>query len=414
MRRALVVARRGDPSPGPRVGAVLARGAELVSVGYQRRHDAPHAALHALERAGARARGATLYLTSGLERPAAGATSAAQKVRDVLEALAAAGVVRIVVGCAAPQVRAGHGNAHRRIGGARPPVVQLGSPELSVRAEELVADFRKFQQHGLPFVTLKAAVTLDGRTAARSGESKWITGPEARREAHRLRVESDAVLVGVGTVLADDPELTVRAVRGRNPLRVVLDTRLRTPLGAKLVTSAPHVPTLILHAKSTDPAVARRAAKLRAHGVELAAVRGGQRARSARRGRPGRAGHSPSLDIESALRELARRGVVRLLVEGGAHVHAALIDAGLADRAAVFVAPRILADMHAVPMVASTTARSLQSAFVLEHLERRWCGRDVLFEGALRPADALSGGRSQARHGRRSSSTTGPEETTKV
>jgi diaminohydroxyphosphoribosylaminopyrimidine deaminase/5-amino-6-(5-phosphoribosylamino)uracil reductase len=183
-------------------------------------------------------------------------------------------------------------------------------------------------------------------------------------------------------------------------LRVVLDTRLRTPLGAKLVASAMRVPTLIFHAQSTERAVVGRVAKLRASGVQLAAVR---------RARGGR-----GLDIESVLRELARRGVVRLLVEGGAHVHAALLDAGLADRAAIFVAPRILADTQAVPMVASAKARSLQSAFVLAQLERRWCGQDVLFQGALQLADARPESRRQTRHTRRSSSTTGPREPTKV
>jgi diaminohydroxyphosphoribosylaminopyrimidine deaminase/5-amino-6-(5-phosphoribosylamino)uracil reductase len=374
------------------VGAVLARASELISVGYQRRPDAPHAALHALELAGARAQGTTLYLTSGL---------AGRAAVPVLSALATAGVVRIVVGCAAPGVRGRSGRA----GVANLPVDQIRAPELVARAEQLVADFRKVQRQGLPFVTLKAAVTLDGMTAARSGESKWITGPEARREAHRLRVESDAVLVGVGTVLADDPELTVRAVRGRSPMRVVLDTRLRTPLGAKLVTSAARVPTLILHGRAADPA---RAAQLRASGVQLAAL---PRARA-----------GGGIDIEASLRELARRGVVRLLVEGGAHVHAALLDAGLADRAAIFVAPRILADVHAIPMVASETARSLPGAFVLEQLERRWCGQDVLFQGALQQGAARGGRassamtpRSKSRGTPRSKSGgTGPKEPTKL
>ncbi|MET0390642.1 MAG: bifunctional diaminohydroxyphosphoribosylaminopyrimidine deaminase/5-amino-6-(5-phosphoribosylamino)uracil reductase RibD [Polyangiales bacterium] len=225
---------------------------------------------------------------------------------------------------------------------------------------------RKVEREGLPFVTLKAAVTLDGRTAARSGESKWITGPEARKEAHRLRVLHDAILVGVGTVLADDPELTVRAVRGKSPLRVVLDSRLRTPLTAKLVTGAAQVPTLILHARSA-PAV--RVTKLRAAGVQLASVR---------RGRGG-----VGLDIEAALRELARRGVVQVLVEGGAHIHAALLDAGLVDHAAVFVAPKILGDASAFPLASGRSARSLPNAFELAALRVSRCGNDVLFRGDI-------------------------------
>ena len=186
-----------------------------------------------------------------------------------------------------------------------------------------------------------------------------------------MRAASDAVLVGVGTVLADDPELTVRAVRGRDPLRVVLDSQLRTPVSAKLVKTARQAPTLILHSPG---APVQRAKKLRALGVELVAVR------NARRGR--------GLDPEAALRALAARGVVRLLVEGGAQVHAALLEAGLVDQAAVFVAPSFLGDMQAIPMVAGSSARSLQDAFVLVQPEIVRLGDDVLFRGAVQTGHA--------------------------
>jgi diaminohydroxyphosphoribosylaminopyrimidine deaminase/5-amino-6-(5-phosphoribosylamino)uracil reductase len=224
---------------------------------------------------------------------------------------------------------------------------------------------RKHKQHGLPFVTLKAAVTLDGRTAARSGESKWITGAAARKEAHRMRAQSDAVLVGVGTVLADDPELTVRGVRGKNPVRVVLDSRLRSPLAAKVVRSAAETRTIIVHAHG---APVQRAKRLAALGVELIAVR-------KKRG---------GLDPTAALRALADRGIQRLLVEGGAQVHASLLAAGLVDVAAIFVAPVFLGDMQAIPMVAGTSARTLPDAFVLEQPEIVRLGDDVLFRGLLR------------------------------
>jgi diaminohydroxyphosphoribosylaminopyrimidine deaminase/5-amino-6-(5-phosphoribosylamino)uracil reductase len=200
--------------------------------------------------------------------------------------------------------------------------------------------------------------------------------------------------------LADDPELTVRAVRGRDPLRVVLDSRLRTPMHAKLVTSATSIPTLILHAKSAN---ARRAAQLRAAGVQLAAV---PETASRRRGQSRRKGQH-SLDVEAVLRELAKRGVVRLLVEGGAQVHAALLDAGLVDRAAVFVAPRILGDMQATPLAASQVSRTLAAAFTLRDPEIVRCGNDVLFRGDL-------SGIESAQPTRRSASKAGPRQTTKV
>ncbi|MEY4514968.1 MAG: hypothetical protein RLZZ450_7090, partial [Pseudomonadota bacterium] len=375
LKRALAAALKGDPSPAPRIGAVVVRGEERVSVGQQAHADAPHAALMALARAGTRARGATLYVT--LEPCGSPCT----------EAIIASGVARVVVGCKDPRPHVR--SSYRRL---QARGIHVVSGVLEAAAQQLLADFCKFQTQGLPLVTLKAAVTLDGRTAARSGESKWITGPIARKYAHRMRAESDAVLVGVGTVLADDPELTVRAVRGRDPLRVVLDSQLRTPMHAKLVTTAQHIPTLILHAKSAN---AERAAQLRAAGVQLVAVR-----QSATRG-PGK--RTRSLDVEAALRELARRGVVRLLVEGGAQVHAALLDAGLVDRAAVFVAPRILGDMQAIPLVASQTPRTLAAAFTLPNPEIVRCGNDVLFRGDL-------SGIESAQPTRRSASKAGPRQ----
>ena len=359
MARALRAASSGDPSPNPRVGAVVARGSELISVGFHPRCGGPHAEIVALRKAGARARGATLYVT--LEP-----CNHYGRTPPCTEAIIAAGVKRVVVGAHDPLPHKRGAYARLRKHGI---VVDHGV--LSDRAEHLIDDFRKYRMQGLPYVTLKAAVTLDGRTAARSGESKWITGAEARAEAHRMRAQADAVLVGVGTVLADDPELNVRAVRGRDPVRVVLDSQLRTPGSAKLVRTANQIPTVILHAHG---APVQRAAKLRSQGVELVAVP------KARRG--------AGLDPRAALRALAQRGIVRLLVEGGAHVHAALLAAGLVDAAAVFVAPLFLGDMQAIPMVAGSAARSLQDAFVLVQPEIVRLGDDVLFRGSVRSGRA--------------------------
>ena len=355
MARALRAAQSGDPSPNPHVGAVVARGSELISVGFHPRCGGPHAETVALRRAGEKARGATLYVT--LEP-----CNHFGRTPPCVDAIIAAGIQRVVVGAADPLPHKRGGYARLRRAG-----IEVAHGVLGERAERAIDDFRKHRLQGLPFVTLKAAVTLDGRTAARSGESKWITGAAARAEVHKMRARSDAVLVGVGTVLADDPELTVRAVRGRDPMRVVLDSQLRTPTRAKLVRSANQVRTLIVHAHG---APVQRAAKLRAQGVELIAVARSRRA-------------SAGLDPTAALRALAERGIVRLLVEGGAHIHAALLEAGLVDSAAVFVAPRVLGDMQAIPMVAGTAARRLQDAFVLVQPEIVRLGDDVLFRGPV-------------------------------
>jgi diaminohydroxyphosphoribosylaminopyrimidine deaminase/5-amino-6-(5-phosphoribosylamino)uracil reductase len=343
MRRALSAAQGGSPGPQPRAAVLIARGEDVVARA-RRDRDAPHPELLALRRAGARARGATLY--AKLEPCAACA-----------EAIIAAGVRAVTIGCS----ERGAGKRKLRAAG-----VTVRDGVLQPSAAALNADYAKFRARGLPYVTLKSAVTLDGRTAARSGESRWITGPESRREVHRMRAGSDAVLVGVGTVLADDPELTVRDVRGKNPLRVVLDSQLRTPPDAKLVQGARLTRTLILHAKANP----RRAAKLMAAGVELVEVAAAESGRG--------------VALREALRALAQRDVVRLLVEGGARVHAGLLEAELVDRAAVFVAPRILGDAQGYPLAAGTLAQSLAAACVIEQPEIVRLGDDVLVRGPVR------------------------------
>lgn len=215
-----------------------------------------------------------------------------------------------------------------------------------------------------PQVTLKAAVTLDGKMAGRTGDSKWITGEKARREAHRLRARHDAVLVGVGTVLADDPQLTVRHVRGRDPLRVVLDSALRTPPGCKLLEGSSPAATWIFHGHRASKA--RRHA-LQRRGAQLFAVRKAER----------------GLDLHQVLRTLAERGVTSILVEGGPRVHGACLDAGLADRATVFVAPRILGDARGKSFAEGRGTPKIADAWRIEAPKVRRLGVDVMICGTL-------------------------------
>lgn len=359
MALALTVGARGRPSPNPHVGAVIVRDGVVLATGYHHRAGQAHAEIDALQKLGHRAEGATLYVTM---EPC----NHHGRTGPCSEAVLQAGIVRVVMGCA--DRIPGHDGGAARL---RAAGVEVVADVLNEQAEALVEDFYKHALTGLPFVTLKAAVTLDGRMASRSGDSKWVTGERARRYVHRMRDRSDAVMVGVGTVLADDPALTVRLAPGKDPLRVIVDSRLLTPLDSQVATGARDVPTLIFHGASYDH---DKANVLRQQGVELWQVGEGE----------------SGLDLFAVMRELGRRGVVRLLVEGGPTLHGALLDAGLVDRAAVFVAPRILADAAAMPLAIAKPKLHMSEALSIVSPTVRRFGDDVLFEGPLQKPGGLA------------------------
>lgn len=352
MALALRIGERGRTSPNPHVGAVIARDGVVIATGYHHRAGEAHAEIDALEKLGGKAEGATLYVT--LEP-----CNHIGRTGPCSEAVVASGVWRVVIGC--EDRIPGHGGGADRLRAAGIEV------EVGVRraeAEALVADFYKRALLGLPYVTLKAAVTLDGRTATSSGDSRWITGEAARKHVHRMRDRSDAVMVGVKTVLADDPELNVRHIKGRDPIRVVLDSDLRIPESARLLSLVSSAPTWVFHAH--DAPHDRREALLRRGAVLFPSARGER-----------------GLDLPEVLRELARRDVMRLLVEGGPTLHGALLDAGLVDRAAVFVAPRLLGDPAAFPLSIGRPRERMLEALALRNVTRRSFGEDTLIEGAL-------------------------------
>lgn len=222
----------------------------------------------------------------------------------------------------------------------------------------------------LPSVTLKAAITLDGRIATQSGDSKWITSKAARTLAHKLRAEHDAVLVGIGTVLADDPELTVRLVklpkRREPPLRVVLDSRLRTPLTSKLAQVDERTRTLIVHGPRASAA---KRARLSALGIDLAEVP--------------QAGKG-ELDLHAVIAVLGIYGVRSVLIEGGSATHGAFLRSGLVRRAAVFIAPKLLADSFGKPLASGPARKSIADALTLTAVRYRKVGPDILVTGLLK------------------------------
>lgn len=363
MHRALALARKGvgRTSPNPAVGAVIVRGGRILGEGWHREAGKPHAeieALHDAARRGHDVRGAAMHVT--LEP-----CSTYGRTPPCTGALVAAGLKRVVVAATDPNpAHAGHGFDVLRAAGLDVTVGVLAD-----EAARLNEAFSHWIVARTPFVVLKAAMTLDGRIATADGESKWITGPAARALAMRLRAASDAVLVGINTVLADDPSLTVRTAAGRaarrQPRRFVLDTHARTPLTAKLVTDDFAARTTVIVGKS---APARRVAVLRRQADVLVVPE--------RRGR---------VDLRWLMRELGRQQVTRLLVEGGGEVHGALVDARLAHRVAFFYAPKILGDRAARKAVAGAGAKSWAGVLRLTGVETRRAGPDLFLTARVLP-----------------------------
>lgn len=215
----------------------------------------------------------------------------------------------------------------------------------------------------LPFVTVKFAQSLDGRIATATGDSKWITGEEARRFAHQLRSEHDAILVGIGTVLADDPELTVRLIEGRDPLRVVIDTNLRTPLTARVLANGAAAGTLIVCAESADPARVEAVEELGGEVLRLAA-------------------NETGIDIGELLEALGRRGIKSVLVEGGQQIITSVLAARAADRVVAIVAPKIIG--KGIESVGDLGITRVSDAITFQSVNTRAIGKDFVFDARLK------------------------------
>ena len=359
MRRALRLARRGGRAvrPNPQVGAVLVCGGRVVGEGYHARFGGPHAETGALAQAGERARGATLYVN--LEPCAHHG-----KTPPCADALIAAGIARVVVAHSDPNPRVA-GSGLERLRGAG-IIVEVGLEREP--AQELNRVFLTWVTQDRPYVTLKLAQSLDGRVAAADGSSRWISGAPARDLVHRLRREADAVMVGIGTALIDDPRLTVRRVAGRSPIRIVLDRALRLPSQARLLDSA--APTWIL---TGADAPARRADELGRTGARILKLES-----------------EGTLDLKAALSRLAHEGISDLLVEGGPRLVTGLIQARLWDRLLLFVAPKLLGG-DALPWLGPLGLGRVGESPGIEIVSSRRVGPDILLE--VRPA--VDSGRSE-------------------
>jgi diaminohydroxyphosphoribosylaminopyrimidine deaminase/5-amino-6-(5-phosphoribosylamino)uracil reductase len=370
MRLALKLAQRGlgATSPNPMVGAVLVKRGKVIGQGWHRRAGEPHAEIEAINNARARAndvRGATLYVT--LEP-----CSTHGRTPPCTEAIKAAGIKRVVVGATDPNpAHAGRGYKILRRAG-----IEVVHGVLAEEAMGLNEAFNHWIVRRTPFVTVKSAMTLDGKIATAHGESKWITGEEARAFGMKLRQGADAVLVGVNTVLADDPALTARTVQGpkskvqSRKRRIILDSMARTPMSARVVSDE--------FARFTTIVVGKQAPKAR-----VSALAKRVRVLVAPLARSKQKDEVPKIDLRWLLKNLGKEGVTSLLVEGGGEVNASFLLEGRVQRVAFFYAPKILGGRDARKAVGGRGVHSVAEMIKLTDVEWRRLGRDLMLTGRV-------------------------------
>ncbi len=345
---------RGRTSPNPMVGAVVVKEGKIIGQGLHLRAGTAHAEIHALNEAGNLAAGATLYVT--LEP-----CCHCGRTGPCTAAIIKAGISRVVTAMEDPNpLVAGKGIRLLRAAG-----IEVTAGVLEEEARTLNEVFIKYITTRRPFVVAKAAVSLDGKIAARSGKSKWITGAGARAYGRQLRDWYDAIMVGIGTVLADDPALTTRLPGGggRDPARIILDSRAGIPLNARVLTQESEAPTIIAVTAGAPP---EKLETLRKNGVEVLIVNEG-----------------PRVDLIELMKLLPERGITSVLIEGGATVHGSAFAAQIVDRVAWFIAPKIIGGRDAPGPVGGMGVDSPADAAVLERVKVSRLGADLLVEGHL-------------------------------
>lgn len=349
----LAKATQGQTSPNPVVGAVLVKEGQLIGSGVHLKAGTPHAEVHALNMAKDLAKGSTLYVT--LEP-----CNHYGRTPPCTEAIIQSGVKKVVIGTLDPDERvSGHGIQRLRDAGVEVLVGVLQS-----ECEQLNEAYFYHRRSGKPFVTLKMAMTLDGKIATYTGDSKWITGEQARRFVHELRHRSDAILVGIGTVIKDNPQLTTRLEGGgKHPLRVVVDSRLKIPIDAE-INNTQVAPTLIFTTDQKDP---EKEKELSARGVQVIST-----------------GPGPRVSWEAVLQYLGQQGILSLLVEGGGEVNASLISEGHVNKVIAFLAPKILGGRESPTSVEGENPLRIHEAKLLKNVSVERIGEDICIQGYLK------------------------------
>lgn len=353
MRIAIRLAKNGigKTSPNPAVGAVIVKNSKIVGKGYHKKAGLPHAEINALKQAGKKAKGAEMYVT--LEP-----CSHFGRTPPCADAVIKAGAKKIFIGMKDPNpIVAGKGIQRLEKAGI---AVETGILEEECR--KINETYVKYITAKTPFVTLKLAATLDGKIAAFTGDSKWISSDASRTYAHRMRAQADAVMVGIETILKDDPELTVRLAKGKNPARIILDSKLRMPLKAK-VFDAEKGNVIIATIKNRGQKE-QKIKMLNAKGAEVLLL-------------PSR---GSKVDLRALMQELGKREITSLLVEGGSTLAASCIKKGIVDKAVFFYAPKLLGK-EGLPMIGELGIKKVKDAIHLSKLQCRKIGSDILAEG---------------------------------
>lgn len=348
---------RGRTSPNPMVGAVLVKEGRIIGKGYHTKAGAPHAEIEAFQNAQEDPRGVTLYVT--LEP-----CCMHGKTPPCTEAIIQAGIRRVVAAMVDPDPRvSGKGIQQLREAG-----IQVDVGILEDRARRLNEAFITYQTTGLPFVISKFAMSLDGKIATKTGDSKYITNEQSRAYVHRLRDQVDAIMVGIGTVMADNPLLTTRlpSARGQHPHRIIVDTNLSIPLSAKVVTDLSEADTTIFTAEAVDR---KKAEQLRERGVSIHSVAYDQHGR---------------LDLRQIFEHLGKRNILSVLLEGGAKLNGSAFLSRLVDKVLVFIAPMIIGGKDARSPVEGSGIEALGDAVRLSQITVQRFGEDILVEGYVR------------------------------
>jgi len=354
MHRALRLAGKGEglASPNPMVGSVIVKDDRIIGEGYHHCCGEAHAERNAIASAKEPIKGSTIYVT--LEP-----CTHHGRTPPCVDALIAAQPARVVIGTADPNpLVAGKGIAALKKQG-----IQTTVGVLAEECRELNERFFKFMETGVPFVTLKYAQSIDGRIATVTGHSRWISSPASLKFAHRLRSVHDGVLVGIGTVLADNPDLTVREVKGRSPTRIIIDQYLKIPLEAVVLGNQEKAKTIVATTAKADP---QKAAGLRQMGIEL------MTAEADRNGR---------VDLQKVLAELGRRGMTSVMIEGGAALITEVLQSRMADRLVVIIAPKIIG--RGIDAVGNLDIDRVDDAYRLAYRKIIQKGDDIIIDGRI-------------------------------